>query len=139
MRNIFLIFSHYTKCVLETSFRTSFWKTKIEHISESIVLSFIQFVFIICQVEGDWNVLKRNCKPLALTSYIKLFYKIKRCLELLSLPHFVHDFWRKIFVTLYSISWPNFIAWFPSWDIGQNLYCNCLLTRLWRHKFWNQP
>ena len=28
---------------------------------------------------------------------IKLFKKTKRVLELVSLPHFVHDFWRKIF------------------------------------------
>ena len=26
---------------------------------------------------------------------------------------------------------------FASWDIGQYVYCICLLTRLWRHKFWN--
>ena len=25
----------------------------------------------------------------------------------------------------------------PSWDIGQYVHCNCLLTRLCRHKFWN--
>ena len=25
---------------------------------------------------------------------------------------------------------------FTSWDIGQNAYCNFLLTRLWRHEFW---
>ena len=24
-------------------------------------------------------------------------------------------------------------------EIRQNVYCNCLLTRLWRRKFWNQP
>ena len=26
---------------------------------------------------------------------------------------------------------------FTSWDIEQYVYCNCLLTRLWRHGFWN--
>ena len=25
---------------------------------------------------------------------------------------------------------------FTSWNIGQYVYCNCLLTRLWHHKFW---
>ena len=24
---------------------------------------------------------------------------------------FVHDFWRKVFFTLYTINWPNFIDW----------------------------
>ena len=28
---------------------------------------------------------------------------------------------------------------FAFWDIGKYMYCNCLLSRLWRHKFWNQP
>ena len=27
---------------------------------------------------------------------------------------------------------------FASWDIGQYVYCNCLLTRYWCHTFWNQ-
>ena len=26
---------------------------------------------------------------------------------------------------------------FTSWGIGKYVYCNCLLTRLWRHRFWN--
>ena len=40
---------------------------------------------------------------------------------------------------LYSINWSNFIALIAltSWDIGQYVYCNCLLTRLQCHKFWN--
>ena len=40
---------------------------------------------------------------------IKLFEKIKRCPELVYLPHFLHGFWIKIFLLLYSINWPNFI------------------------------
>ena len=30
-----------------------------------------------------------------------------------SLPHFLHDFWRKMFILLYSVNWINFIVWFP--------------------------
>ena len=37
--------------------------------------------------------------------------KQNKCLELVPLPHFLHDFLRKIFILLYSINWPNFIAW----------------------------
>ena len=34
--------------------------------------------------------------------------------------------------------WPNFsLVAFISWDIWQYEYCNCLITRLWLHKFWN--
>ena len=31
----------------------------------------------------------------------------------LFLPHFLHDFWRKIFILLYSIIWPNIIFCLP--------------------------
>ena len=44
---------------------------------------------------------------------IKLFRKIKRSLELVSLPHFSHNFWKKIFILLYDINWPNFTVWLP--------------------------
>ena len=41
------------------------------------------------------------------------FFKKKKGVELVSLPHFLHNFWRKIFLWLYSINWPSFIAWLP--------------------------
>ena len=44
---------------------------------------------------------------------MKLFLKIKKGLELVSLPHFLHNFWREIFLLLYSIYLPNFIVWLP--------------------------
>ena len=37
----------------------------------------------------------------------------------------------------FSVWFLNFIVAFTSWDIGWYVYCNCLLTRLWNHKFWN--
>ena len=43
----------------------------------------------------------------------KLFWKTKRGLELVSLPHFRHHFWTKIFLTLCYIFRPNFIVWLP--------------------------
>ena len=46
-----------------------------------------------------------------LLPHIKLFWKIKRGLVIVSLPHFPHNFWRKIF--LLPIDWPNFIVWLP--------------------------
>ena len=39
--------------------------------------SFIQFVFIVCQVEGYRNILKLSCKSLAYTSN-KAFLKNKK-------------------------------------------------------------
>ena len=34
-------------------------------------------------------------------------------MELVSLAHFLHNFWRKTFLLLYSINWPNLIFWLP--------------------------
>ena len=45
--------------------------------------------------------------------FVKFFKKTKRGLELVSQPHFLHNFWRKLFLLLYAITWPNFIAWLP--------------------------
>ena len=56
----------------------------------------MQLVFLIYQVEGYQKILKLSFKPLT-----------KRGLELASLPHFLFDFWRKIFILLYSINWPT--------------------------------
>ena len=57
-------------------------------------------------------------------------------LGVVSPTHFVYDFSTKMFLMLYSINWPNFIV-FSSWYIAQYVFCNYLLTRLWRHGFWN--
>ena len=32
-------------------------------------------------------------------------------LGMVSPPHFVYDFWGKIFLMLHSINWPNFTVW----------------------------
>ena len=34
-------------------------------------------------------------------------------MELVSLPHILHDFLRKMFLLLYSINLPNLIIWLP--------------------------
>ena len=41
------------------------------------------------------------------------FKKVKRGLELVSQPHFLYSFWRKLFILLYSINWPSFIICLP--------------------------
>ena len=102
----------------------------------SVRTALIQLVFIIRQVEDYQNILKLSCRPLTFASF-KTFWKTKRGLELVSLPHFLHDFWWKIFLLLYSNTWPNCLVAFASWDIVQYVYCSYLLTRLWRRNFWN--
>ena len=66
MRNIFLEIS-YTKCAGETI--PSPFSKKSNLISRSFALSFMQFVFIVCQVEDYRNILKLSCRPLAFISY----------------------------------------------------------------------
>ena len=67
MRNIILEKS-YTKYGGGTSTRPFSGKFKLS-ISGSIVWSFIQFVFIVSQIEGYGNVLKLSCRPFAFTPY----------------------------------------------------------------------
>ena len=45
--------------------------------------------------------------------HIKLFWKIKRGLELVTLPPFPHNCLRKMFLLLCSINCPNFMIWLP--------------------------
>ena len=62
-----------------------------------------------------------------LSPHVKLFEKIKIGLELVSLFHFLHNFWKKIFLLLYSIIWPNSIVWLPLlWEIFGNMYAICM-------------
>ena len=75
MRKIFV--ENHTQNVEEKQFPDPFLKNKIEHISGSIVQSFVQFTFIISQVDDDRNILKLSSRPLAFTSY-KVFLKNKK-------------------------------------------------------------
>ena len=125
--------------LLEYNMRNIFvTKTKIKYISGSIVQSFIQFVFIICQVEDYWNILKLSSKPFAFTSY-KAFSKNKKRSGTGIPASFSAWFSMKniSIVRLYELTKFDFLVTFNSWDIEQYVYCNFLLTRLWRHEFRN--
>ena len=50
----------------------------------------IAYILIVYQVEGYRKILKLSCRPIDFTSYNTVF-KGKRCLELVPLPHFLHD------------------------------------------------
>ena len=67
------------------------YKIEIEYISGSIV--FIQFVFIVCPVEGYRNISKLSCRILPFTPY-KAFLKNKtkqKEARNLSLSHFLQN------------------------------------------------
>ena len=80
------------------------------------------------------KILILGWRPLAFTSSKAFSKKTKRSLKLALGILFLHFL---IFVLFYPINWINFNVWFTSWDITQYVHCNCLLNRLWRHKFWN--
>ena len=106
----------------------------------NIVQSFIQFVFIVCQVECYRNILKLSCKPLAFTSY-KAFLKNKKRSETCFPDSFSAWFLKKkiSFVIFYYLTKFHWLVgcFYTAWDIGQFVYFNCLLTRLWGNKFWS--
>ena len=91
----------------------------------------MQFIF------PSWELSKyiERCRPLA---FIPYYAYLKKKRPGSSFPtHFPHSFWRKIFLFLYSIIWPSFIAWLILLrEILGNVFCNCFLTMLWRHEFW---
>ena len=65
------------------------------------------------QVEVYQSIRKLMCWPLNFISY-KTFLKSKGSLEYNSLPNsFSACSLKKIFLLLYFINWPNFIAWLP--------------------------
>ena len=106
-------------------------------LSMALDLKLRTICFITCQVEGSQNILKLSCRPLVFNSY-KDFLKIKRRSGTIWNYYPCHIFWM-ISEEKYFINLPDFIVCFTSWDIAQCVYCNSLLTRLWPHKFCNQP
>ena len=111
MGNIFLE-KLYTKCGAEASPRPFSKKLKlsISLTQQSKVLySFFLLYDSLRAIEIYWN---QGADHLLLP-HIRLFQKIKRGLEPVSLPHFLDNFWRKIFLLLHYINWPSFIAWLP--------------------------
>ena len=60
-------------------------------LSGSIVQKLIQFVFVVCLVEGYRKILKLGWRLMTFFSY-KAFTKNQKNVELVSLPHFLHDF-----------------------------------------------
>ena len=63
------------------------------HLNINIQKCYSLFLMYV-QVEDYQNKLKLSWQPFPTSSY-KNFLKTKRCLKLVSLPQFLHDFWRK--------------------------------------------
>ena len=76
--------------------KTFYKKSKLSLDQQSDV---IKFVLVVCQSRGLLQYIKT--KVLTTCCYLKALLKAKGDLELVSLLHFLHDFWGKIFLTLY--------------------------------------
>ena len=90
-------------------------------------LKFYTVRFYWCQVEGRSKDIETRLKTTCFYLFESFFFLIKRGPELVSLFHFLHDVWRKIFILLYSMNRPNFIVWLPLF-----LKILSICARLWR-------
>ena len=139
MRNTFLEKS-YTKCGGQIIPRPFSKKSKLS-ISLDQNFKVLYIFFIVCQVENYRKWLELSCWPLAVTSYNKGFLKNRKG-SWTSLPALFSAWFSKenisVVIFYYLTKFQCLVA-FNLWDIGQYVYCNCLLTMLWRQKFWNWP
>ena len=100
----------YAKCGTEAIPRPFSRKQKLRISLDQYSISFIYIFLIVCQVEDYRKLLKLSCRPLAFTSN-KAFLKKKKRSETSFSVSFSAWFLRKIFMLLYSITWPNFNVW----------------------------
>ena len=106
MRNIYLEKSH-TRCGGETRLRPFYKKFKIEH-------KFNKIVSTACPSGGLPKYTRIKVLTTCFDLIIKLLWKTKRCLELVSLLNFLNDSCRKIFLKLYYITRLTLIVWLRS-------------------------
>ena len=99
------------------------------------------YTVCICSM-SSWGlsryILKLSCRTLVITTY-KAFLKNKKRSGTSLSASFSAWFLKKnisVVIFYYLTKFQCLVA-FTSWDIGQFVYCNCLLTRLWGQKFWN--
>ena len=103
LRNIFL---EKSQNVVEKLFPDTF----LENQNWAYLWINILKFYIFCYCLASWGLSKLIETKLQTTCILPQIKK--RGLELVSLPHFLHNFCRKKFL-LYSFTWPNFNAWLP--------------------------
>ena len=138
MRNIFLEKS-YIKC----GGQTIPWPfSKKSNLSISLINS-LKFYTVCFYFMPSWGLSKYIKTNLQTTCFYlksnKVFLKIKERSGA-SLPNsFFASLLKKNIspVIFYELTKFHCLVAFTSWDTRQYVYCNCLLTRLWHHKFWN--
>ena len=126
---------NHTQNVVDKLFPDPFSKNSKSSISLDQYFKVILFLFFakLRTIESDWN-----CGPLAFTSF-EAFLKNKKRTGT-SLPGSFSRWFSKKNVSLvifYYLTKLQCLIAFTSIDIGQYVYRDCLLTRLWCHKSWN--
>ena len=107
MRNIFFekSFTKYGGQTIPSSFsKKSKLSVFLDQKSKVLYTQFLLFA-----KSSDIKIYSNEATDRLLLHQIKLFYKTKRGLELVSFPHFLPDLFKKIFI--YYINCPNFIVW----------------------------
>ena len=132
MRKIFLK-KLYTKFERETIPRLFSKKSKLSISLNQCFKSFIYLLLIVCQVEDYRKWLKLSCSLVAFTSYKAFLKNNQRSGTILPASFSVWYLKKNISVVIfyYLIKLQSLVT-FTSLDIGQYMYRNCLLTRLWR-------
>ena len=82
------------------------------------------------------NDIKLNCRPPAFASYRTFLKNKKRSRTFLPSSFSALVLNKNIYLVIfYYLMKFHSLVTFTSWDIGKYSYYNCLLRRLWRHKF----
>ena len=101
-RNTFLE-KFYTKFGRQTIPRPFLKNQNQNHIFGSAVLSFIQFVFILCSSQELSSYIETKLQSNCFYLIWSFFCKTRKGMELVFMPHFLHGFWRKIFNSCYIL------------------------------------
>ena len=134
-----------SQCILLLTWETFFLKNHIQNVMEQLKnqnwaylsINTLKFYTVCFNSMPSWGISEYiESKPQTTCFY--LFQKRKRGLKLVFLPHFLHNFWKIIFL-LYSFNSPNFIVWLLLLPkiLGNMCIVIVCKSRLWRHKFWN--
>ena len=136
---------------------TSFaWKSHVwDHLKEKLeentgrwLIDEIQSIYFVLTQKQPQRVVLENCFLKIISNNTKLLKIYTKFLKniyggIASENSFSSTFCKWFFnknvphVMFYYLTKFHCLVAFTSWDIGQHLYCNYLLTRLWRHGFWS--
>ena len=131
---------NHGQCMVEKLFPSPFLKNQNWAYLWINILKFYIFCFN-CLSSWDYRKwLKLSCRPFAFTSYKAFLKNKKRSGTSLPASFSAWVLKKNIFVVIFHyLTKFQCLVVFTSWNIGQYVYCNRLLTRLWRQKFWYEP